>query len=358
MYTTDLYSFVNTNFNKDEHIFITGKAYDDSKVSPIGLNRKPGDVKIIAPKNIYQYIKALNRADAIILHGFFSFKHVALISRKKEWLKKTCWVIWGGDIYQHNKVKRKLVDKITEKVKIRYAPEFGFIAPLVEKDLPLAKEWYHVTGQVHYVSYPVPLQRPGVLDGILQTGLQKNKNKNDEINILIGNSATETNCHFEALDLLSQYKDENIKLYIPLSYGFSGYEKYAEKVTEYASKIFGRNKIVPILDKMDGTAYTELLSKMDVAVFYNNRQQAMGNIAILIAAGAKVFIRDDTSMWGHYIQRGYHLENAFDIVQDSYEQFLTYEPKRKENNMAMIKSYLDISIVKTKWEKLFIAMKG
>lgn len=48
---------------------------------------------------------------------------------------------------------------------------------------------------------------------------------------------------------------------------------------------------------MNPEEYCSFLSEMDVAVFNNNRQQGMANIALLANLGTKVFIRNDTSMW-------------------------------------------------------------
>lgn len=358
MYTTDLYNLLNDNFEHSGQMFVTGKAKDPTAQSPIGINRRPSDIKIIPPKNILQYMKALNQADGIVVHGIFSSKHLLLISRKKTWLKKTCWVIWGGDIYQHNKEHRRLRDKLTENVKLKYAPQIGCVAPLVAKDLPLAIEWYGVTDKAYDVSYPVPLQRKGVLERILEIGYSKKLHSGKPVKIILGNSATETNCHKEALLALSKYKNENLLLYLPLSYGFHGYEDYAAEIIAYAVNLFGTEKVFPILEKLDGETYTDLLSEMDIAVFYNNRQQAMGNIAILLAAGAKIYIRDDTNMWDHYISRGYKLENAFDLDKLDFEEFCSYPQDRKKNNMAQIKKYMDISVITKKWINLFTAMEG
>lgn len=358
MYTTDFYNFINDNFEPSNQIFVTGKAKDPTAQSPIGIDRLPSDVKIIPPKNLLKYIKVLEEADGIVVHGFFTAKHFLLISRKKEWLKKTCWVIWGGDIYQHNKEHKRLPDKLTETIKIKYAPQIGYVAPLVEKDLLLAKEWYAVTDKAYFVSYPVPLQRKGVLDRILQIGNSKQLCSEKPVKIILGNSATETNCHKEALKALSKYRNENLLLYLPLSYGFHGYEDYAAEIMEFAYGIFGKEKVVPILDKMDGEAYTDLLSEMDVAVFYNNRQQAMGNIAILLAAGTKIYIRNDTTMWEHYIARGYELENAFDMADQNFYEFCSYQKDKKQNNMMQIEKYMDVNVLSEKWEKLFAALEG
>lgn len=358
MYTKDLYMFVNENFDKKDHVFVTGKAYDSSMVAPIGLERKEGDVEIVAPKNIFRYISILNKCDGIILHGVFSAKHLLLISRKKEWLEKTCWVLWGGDIYCHNKKSRKLKDRLAEKVKLHYAPFIGYIAPITEKDFPLAQEWYGIRGKKFLINYPTPLQRRDVLSYL--GGLSKEKETSDPgrtKKIIIGNSATVTNCHKEAFEILSAFKDENICIYIPLSYGFSGYEKYAEEVIHDAESIFGRKKIVPLTEKMDGEEYAKLLGSMDVAVFYNDRQQAMGNIAILLAAGTKIFIRDDTSMWKHYLDRGYQLENAFKICNMDFDEFCRYDEVKKENNVRMINKYVNADVLKAKWEIMFDDMR-
>lgn len=358
MYTTDFYNFINDNFDHSGQVFVTGKPKDPTAQSPIGIGRKPSDVKIIPPKSIFPYIKVLDHADGIIIHGIFSAKHLLLISRKRKWLKKTCWVIWGGDIYQHNKEFRRIREKLTENLKLKYAPQIGYVAPIVSKDFPLAKDWYGVTDRAYFVSYPVPLQRKGVLKRILKIGYDKKLNSNKQIKIILGNSATETNCHKEALQALSKFKNENLLLYLSLSYGFHGYEEYAAEIITYARSIFGEEKVVPILEKMDGEAYTDLLSEMDIAVFYNNRQQAMGNIAILLASGTKIYIRDDTNMWDHYISRGYKLENAFNLEKLDFEEFCSYSQDKKKNNMAQIEKYMDISVVTEKWKKLFAAMEG
>lgn len=358
MYTTDFYSFINDNFDHSNQLFVTGKAKDPRAQSPIGLNRQTTDVEIVAPKNILRYISVLDAADGIVLHGIFSAKHLMLISKKKEWLRKSCWVVWGGDIYRHNDEHRRFREKAEEYFKIKYGPEIGYIAPLVRKDLPLVEQWYRVKGEAHFVSYPVPLHRKGVLERILKQGYDKHVSSDRTVNIVLGNSATKTNCHMEALDVLAGYRDQNIKLYIPLSYGFHGYEEYAGEVLSYAWKIFGTDKVVPILEKMDGEEYTDFLSKMDVAVFYNDRQQAMGNIAILLASGAKIYIRDDTNMWEHYKTLGYSLDNAYDISSTLFADFCTYNQVKKENNMGQIKKYLDIRIIREKWQRLFEAMEG
>lgn len=357
LYTKDMYEFINNNFEHDGHIFMTGRAYDPEATAPIGIGRAAGDVQIISPKKIFSYIGLLKKCDGIIIHGIFSPKHLLIIALSKKWLKKCCWVIWGGDIYVHNKENKTLKEKITDFVKKIYAKKIGYIAPLVDKDYDLAKEWYDVSGIKIPINYPTPLQNSDVIRMLSAACADKScKSHEAVLNVMIGNSATETNCHKEALDILAKYKNENIRIYLPLSYGFTGYENYAEKIIAYAERTFGKDKIVPIRDKMKSDEYCRLLSDMDVAVFYNNRQQAMGNIAIMLEAGAKVYIRNDTNMWNHYIERGYSLENAFDIPGQDFTTFAHYNEAVKEKNVGLIKGYTNPAHLKQKWENLFNVM--
>lgn len=357
LYTKDMYEFINNNFEHNGHIFMTGRAYDSEAIAPIGIGRATDDVRVISPKKIFSYIKLLKKSDGIIIHGIFSPKHLLIIALSKKWLKKSCWIIWGGDIYVHNKENKTLKEKITDAVKKKCAKKIGYIAPLVDKDYDFAKEWYNISGIKIPINYPTPLQNSDIIQMLSVACTEKSCKKHEAVlNVMIGNSATETNCHKDALDILAQYKNENICIYLPLSYGFAGYENYAEEIIAYAENIFGKDKVVPVRDKMKSYEYCRLLSNMDVAIFFNNRQQAMGNIAIMLEAGAKVYIRDDTNMWNHYMERGYSLENAFDIPEQNYTTFAHYNEDRKEKNVRLIKGYTSPVHLKQKWENLFSIM--
>lgn len=355
MYTQDMYMLINTCFDGREHKFCTGHAKRKDSLAPIGLNQAEGNAEVINPKNFFKYIKNLNECDAIILHGLFNFKHFIFISRKKEWLAKTCWVIWGGDIYRHNEKTNRWGVKLTEYLKQKYASQIGYVATLVDKDLPLARQWYHVTGKHFSLSYPLPIQRPGVMQKLTEKGNKKD-GRNKTVKVMLGNSATVTNCHIEAIEELKSFAEEDLKLYIPLTYGFKGFEEYREKVIQTAVGIFGKDKVVPITESMDGEAYSDFISEMDIGIFFNDRQQAMGNIAIALASGVKIYIRNDTTMWANYEGRGFQVENAFNLSKETFETFRTYTPDVKKKNMALIRKYTDINLIRDKWKLLFLVM--
>jgi hypothetical protein len=110
-------------------------------------------------------------------------------------------------------------------------------------------------------------------------------------NILLGNSADPSNNHIEVFNKLTNYKDSDIKVYTPLSYGN---KKYAQNIINQGKKLLG-DKFVPITDFMPKEEYLTLLAKIDIAVFNHNRQQAMGNIITLLGLGKTVYLKQDIS---------------------------------------------------------------
>ena len=101
------------------------------------------------------------------------------------------------------------------------------------------------------------------------------------------------NYHIEVFEKLRKYRTENIKVYVPLSYGSNS---YAESVISEGKRIFG-DKFYPMTKFMEKEQYFRFLMTIDVAIFANDRQQALGNIVALLYAGKKVYMRKTISSW-------------------------------------------------------------
>lgn len=139
------------------------------------------------------------------------------------------------------------------------------------------------------------------------------------VKILLGNSATESNQHIQILKVLEKYSKENIQIICPLSYGE---ELYRDNVIDIGKKIFDE-KFCPIISYMDKKKYYEIIAECKIAIFNNNRQQAMGNINSALALGCKVFIRNDTPMWFTYCDvRKMEIYNVEDIIHMSFSDFI------------------------------------
>ena len=183
--------------------------------------------------------------------------------------------MWGGDFYFPEKqswLKKEIIKRM------------GHFITYIKGDYELVKQWYGASGEYHecfmypsnlYKTYDIPVKL------------------HDTVNIQIGNSADPTNNHLEILEKLERYRDENIKIYAPLSYGNM---EYAQMVANKGEEIFG-NKFIAMLDFMPFEKYLEFLAEIDIAIFAHKRQQAMGNTITLLGLGKKVYMRSDITPW-------------------------------------------------------------
>jgi hypothetical protein len=142
---------------------------------------------------------------------------------------------------------------------------------------------------------------------------------------------------------LKQYKDENIKIFVPLSYGN---QQYAEEVIAKGQEIFG-NKFIPFIDFMPFEAYLEFLSDIDIAVFAHKRQQAMGNTITLLGLGKKVYLDSKTVQFDFFKK---HDVEIFD-VNDVDLQILTQ--KKASENKEKIKYLFSKEVLLDGLQRIF-----
>lgn len=233
-------------------------------------------------------VQQLHRARKVMLHGLFDIR-VALILALCPWLLTKCyWAIWGGDLYQYTQATNTWRLRIEEVVRRFVIRRLGHLVTYIKGDVDLARKWYRARGVHHeclmYLSNVVDPTTVAV------SGTKADKNG---LRILLGNSADPSNNHTEVLERLRPYKDENIKVFTPLSYGDP---TNAEQVISQGEQWFG-GKFVPLTDFMAFDQYLEFLKSLNVAIFNHQRQQAMGNTITLLGMGKTVFMRSDVSHW-------------------------------------------------------------
>jgi len=317
--------FVVINFDSSEHLFIFMYGSNEKNI-PI-----PEASNIININNIYtgkKNILKLSRhitpyiehADKVILHGIFSFDLINYLFLNKKYLQKCYWVIWGGDLYSHVIFKKTLRTTFYRYRKKAVIKNIGGLVTYIKGDYELAQDWYGANGKYHECfMYPSNLYKEYKI----------NKKQNKTTNILVGNSATLTNNHFDAFSKLEKYKDQDVKVIVPLSYGN---EVYTKKVINKGRKIFG-DKFVPLIEFMQFDQYLDLLSDIDIAIFNHNRQQAMGNIITLLGLGKKVYMRSDITPWEMLKDIGI---DVFDIADFS---IIPLENDVKKQNKNIIKEF-------------------
>jgi hypothetical protein len=138
------------------------------------------------------------------------------------------------------------------------------------------------------------------------------------LTIQVGNSAYPRNHHFPAIDLISHFTDHPIQVIAPLSYGP---KEEASRVAAYGKQRLG-DKFLPILDFLPLERYLELLDSVDIGVFNQDDQQAMGNMLTLLGMGKTVYLRRDTSTWLFFESLGLHIfeVQSFNLTRLTQQQ--------------------------------------
>jgi hypothetical protein len=271
------------NIDFDRQFFI---CYGDLKKYPI--KRRP-NVLCSAdfgnkPQFYVRLIRDIYSAERVILHGLWNLWMIRLLALQPWLLKKCYWAIWGGDLYRRKLSNRSLmwfVNEIPRRIVIK---RIGHLVTYVEGDVELAREWYGARGEYHEcLMYPSNLYKH----------YDVSRRLDQTINIQIGNSADPTNEHLEVFAALERFKDEDIRIFVPLSYGN---EEYAGKIAAEGKRIFG-DKFVAMTEFLTADRYLEFLGRIDIAIFNHRRQQGMGNIITLLGLGKKVYVRNDTTTW-------------------------------------------------------------
>lgn len=119
--------------------------------------------------------------------------------------------------------------------------------------------------------------------------------------ILVGNSASFENNHLEIFDYLACNFDlHGVKIYAPLSYGNNWYK---EKIIAAGRTKFG-DQFVPLTEFMDKDAYINLLQSCGHVFMNHLRQQALGNICIMMIKGAKIYMNPTSPLYRWLVDKG------------------------------------------------------
>lgn len=289
-------------------------------------------------KGFVVLLRHLHAARKVILHGLFNIK-VVLILAICPWLLPKCyWVMWGGDLYQYKKASNSWRSRVKEALRRFVIRRIGHLVTYIEGDVELARQWYGAKGVHHEcLMYLSNVVDPSLIEAPLV------KPQDGTTNILVGNSADPSNNHLEILERLLPYKNEDIKVYVPLSYGD---QAHAGKVIEQGKAWF-EEKLVPLTGFMPYEKYIEFLKAVDISVFNHRRQQAMGNTITLLGMGKTVFMRSDVSQWSFLRNLG--------IEVCDFESFSLgiLEQEKSNKNSSIVGSFFAKETLLKQYSKIF-----
>lgn len=282
----------------------------------------------------------INRSERVIIHNYSLLKQWILNLLFIYKVKLFSWDLWGADLYFYrlkNKSIRFKIFDILRKVSIR---RFNAIVVPAKGDYDLAVKNYLAKGRCFCVQYP----NYGLSSYIYNSSVQ------GDISILLGNSADKSNNHEEALEILSRFSNYNIRILTPLSYG--GDEEYVNRIIRKGSILF-REKFVPIIHSLPYNEYINLINSVSIMVCNHDRQQALGNIWVLLSKGAKVYIRSNVSTYRQMIDYGISVYKTDAIENISFEEFIYMsEDERKNNSLIVSEIFSETNIVNI-WNSIF-----
>lgn len=150
-------------------------------------------------------------------------------------------------------------------------------------------------------------------------------------NILVGNSATMTNNHLEAFEMIRAVGCLPGEVLVPLSYGNADYQ---QSVQAAGREMLG-DAFRPLVDFMAIDDYIAVLSTCSSVIMNHLRQQALGNIVIMLYLGAKVFLDRRNPLFENLRIQGMHV---FATDQFAAEVGRPLDEARRTANRDLLRS--------------------
>lgn len=313
--------FVRENFNSNDHRIIIVA----NKVSKINEFHKYINVQIISSLSTQDMINFVDNYDKIIIHYlYFKTTQMLRLLFYPVVFKKIVWVAWGADLYQW---KKNIDGNIFERIKtltknniaLTFRKRIRYFVGIFPPDIDYFKNEINSNAQTFYASYVGGIDSKFFQKQIRVLSLEEKLARKECIKIQIGHSSSKVLNHLDVLEKLSKFKNENIKLFIPLSYGD---KEYGDEVHKEAIKIFG-DKAICIRDMMNKDDYMEFLSNIDIVIFNTTRQIGLGNLIPLLYMEKKIYIPKGSVMYDFYKNQGINICNYFDINIGNYNSFVS-----------------------------------
>lgn len=275
-----------------------------------------------------------------IFHQLSSTKVFNFLFFNKKLNKNVSWVMWGGDAYRgfvSRSFRFKIYDYIVRKRVIKNLKNITGM----KGDFELLKMRYRTQAQ-HFTSIsPMPSK-------VFPPSEYKSANT-ETIKVLVAHSANKINNHKKIFEYLLPYKEENIELITPLSYGELSNVAMVER-TGY--KLFNK-KFKPLRTFMKPEEFSDLLSEIDIAVFAIERQAAFGIMGTLLSLGKKIYYKKGIVPFEYYEENNIKIFDTNKLGKTPFSDFINMNEEDRINNIKQInRIYSDENIINM-WRAVF-----
>lgn len=311
--------------SNDIRIIIPSKAYS---VKYVTLNESM-TLTVDTDEELYAVAREIPGYSMIVLHGLTSFNSKLILVCDD--VSHFLWLLWGTEVYSNPKITSSAIygkktfrlhfNRLTYPLKNLMRPvwhrlikgesdintlRLKAIGRLEAVGILYREEFdYFVTRKIvrpdmHYIRFTY---------GPFDTLIKDKAKRISGSNILLGNSASPANNHLEAFEKLSAFDLTGRRVIVPLSYGS---ESYRQKISIIGKKMFGDN-FAPLTEFMLEEEYEEVISSCSIVIMNHYRQQALGNILIMLWFGAKIYLDKRSTVYSYLKRAGFIF---FDIDQD------------------------------------------
>lgn len=278
---------------------------------------------------IYKIIRLIQKSDKIIIHGLNERSVIFLLFFFTKKLKKAYWFIWGADLYNND-------GKLIGFIKYIVARRIKHYVTYIESDYKNAiKKFRSKSIYRNCLMYT---------SNIFQDDLQNIQVKQSNFNVLVGNSASLTNKHLDALNILKPYSEDEVNLIIPFSYG--GTSEYRERVKQEYKKYFG-NKVLFLDNLLTYKQYREILNSTDLVIFSQQRQEGMGNLISLLGFGKTVYLDENNSAYDLFRKQG------LTILKNKEFALKTISDLQRKQNIDRIKEIYSLTNLNEQLDNIY-----
>lgn len=328
------------------------------KFSPKKLIKKLGHIDLIISHSLFEgSVKVIKQATCPVVWLGFGIDYYPLIVDSSFSLFQSKTASLYNELIEllNNKLKLSII-KIIKRIfpqsffhssNFRYlqlikSGKITFFAPVIKPEYDLLKNKCMSNNFPEYIDFN------------FGSGYASDENFFSKIqitgnNILLGNSASFTNNHIEAIDIIANHiKNKSRKIIVPLNYGD---EFYKFKILSYAEKVLG-SSFEPILDFMDKKEFYLKISSCSICIMNHLRQQALGSISMMLLWGAKVFLNEKNMLYQYLKDIGFIVFSIDEICQLGEKAFTELTTNEKCINSSLVKTLWSKSVVLDKIKKL------
>lgn len=237
--------------------------------------------------------------------------------------------LFKSDYYSRSEIKKLVISRM-DYLCSTYKEEFEEIQSLINLKKKYFAFTYYPLEKIVDVNEQILTERP---------------------NVLIGNSGFNTSNHRDAFSKIKDYNLHDKKVIAPLAYGN---KNYINEIIDDGKRLFGDN-FLPLTSFQELKKYNEVLKTCGISIFYNYRQQAIGNTISSLWFGSKIFFNENNTFYKFLKRIGLIVYN-FDkeLTEESFNTLLSL--KEINHNRSILFKYFNSEYLIEELEKQILAI--